>query len=127
VSPGAHAEDRAVTLVHRAERGRHAGGRLEEPTATHALMLRQTRAQLLDARLDLFLPLGLGRRGELVAGDELRRGRRGERRGFGRQELHVVTSSAKRRWGAASCWPPAARWGRSSRSRRTRGRAPGPW
>src|SRR6058998_2419129 len=54
----------------------------------------------------------------------LQRLRRAVARGFEERDLHGrrgVTSSARRPSGARSYWPPAARWGRSSRSRRTRG------
>src|SRR5262249_52091097 len=84
----AHAEDRPINVVHGDERRRHAGGRLEELAAAHPLVLRELVAQLLDARLDSLLLRGLGRRRGLVAGDELRRGRRREGCGLGRQPLH---------------------------------------
>jgi hypothetical protein len=80
----AHAEDRPVDVVHRDERRGHAGGRLEEASAAHALVLRQLVAQLLDARLDLLLLRGLRRGRELVARDELGRDRRRKGRGFSR-------------------------------------------
>ncbi len=71
----AHLEQRTVDLVHRHERGGHAGRALEESAAVDTLLAGELVGHREQASLDLLLPLVLRVRVELVAGDDLRRNR----------------------------------------------------
>jgi hypothetical protein len=69
----AHLEERPVDLVHRDERGRHAGGGAEEFPPRHAVLARVLGAQRLHQRLHFALTLGLRDGEEFVARYDLRR------------------------------------------------------
>ena len=89
----AHAEERAVDLVHGDEGRRHAGGGLEEAAARQALRLAELVAERVHARLDLLLLLGLRRRHEFVARDDLRRHRASPCRPAGPAGARACSSS----------------------------------
>ena len=68
-------EQRPIDLVHRDERRRHAGGRLEKAAAVQPLPGAEIVGHGEQPRLDLALPFVLRVGIELVAGDDLRRDR----------------------------------------------------
>ena len=95
------AEDRAEGVVHGDEGCRHAGGALKEGAAGEALLLAELVAHIEQARLHLALLLALGRRDVLVAGDDLRRDRRGVRQHLGRHQRGPARPGS-----GSSCDPP---------------------
>ena len=82
----AHLEQRPVDLVHRHERGGHAGGGLEESAAVQALLAAEIVGHREQALLDLALPFVLRVGIEFVAGDDLGRDRRLVLAQFGRHQ-----------------------------------------
>src|SRR6185312_1668358 len=107
--------ERAIDLVHRDERCRHARRGLKKAAPAHALLFCKVIGEGNKARLDLALLAALRRRKVFVARDDLRRDWRGKRRFLGRQKLikflaaqefhHLlrrVVAAVKRRRAAAS-------------------------
>ena len=71
-----HLEQRPINLVHRHERGGHAGRGLEEAAAVQALLAAEIVSHGKQPRFDLALPFILWIGIEFVAGDDLGRDRR---------------------------------------------------
>jgi len=94
-------EEPAEHLVHRDERGRHAGGSLEEAPARQALVAGEPVAQILEPGLDLALLGALPDRHVLVARHDLRRHRRRKRRRLGRLQFAQFAPQSEISWGAS--------------------------
>ena len=72
-------EESSEHLVHRQQGGRHAAGRGEEHAPIDAQLLAGGLGEILDARFDSLLLLGLGDRHVLAVGDHARRDGRPQR------------------------------------------------